>query len=437
MPLIGRNKEGLLAEETREIIRRYIGLPEQHFLESCVDCAACAPSCPFYEAVDKRYSPVRKAERMRRLYRAVGTLSGALLGRLVGASLPRSEEEVEEIYEVAYRCTNCGSCYYVCPHGIDSGRVISMLRGVLTLHGKVPPTLNVLAHLEALILKGKAAEAIEKWREKVRGLSVRHKVEPLGRGEYLLLLDIHSVFVDYKYVDDYLKVLDAAGISYSLPDRPLGVRPPISLTIGLFDTAREVMELIYDYAVQNGYDNIVILDGGYPYNDLKYFYTYIRARKPRNLEIMHVAQLIHDTYIEMGVPAFKRWGRAAYIPSCNIDTRGGLPAGTRLVEATAAVYDKHFIWPYSGAGWLCMLCPQTRLMYREGVGLDLILETVEFEDKITEDLKKIGWHLGDLAVKTSTGYHVFSCSEDITAIKASGHPEANPIHLSTWLAEHL
>ncbi len=430
-------KGGLLESETLEVIDEYLGMPELHFLEGCNDCEACATACPFYMGIDKNYSPAKMADEMRKLYKATSTISGKILGRLVGASLPQTREEVMKIYDLAYHCSNCGWCYYTCPHGIDSGVLINMLRSVLFRAGLAPQILNILARLESMLIERPADHIMKQWNEVVSSLREKHKTAEPGEAEYLILLDIYSAFVDRESTDLYLTILDEIGVKYALPDRPLGIRPPLALTLGHYESARKVAEFVYTYTLSRRARTLIVLDGGYPYNDLKFAFTYYKARKPAGLEVVHIANLIYDYYSEEGIPPFLKWGRATYIPSCNIDTRGGVAAGAKLVEATAKPYDKHLMWPYAGAGWLSLLCPYVREKLGEVLGVDIVTNVSEFEKTIIDHIKRVGAYLARQAVETSPGRHVFSCLDDIIVVRDSGVDGVNPVHLAKWLVDHL
>ena len=129
-------------------IARFAGVIDAvklHFLENCIGCAACAPSCPYYY-VDEKFSPVSKAENARHIYRKKLTYAGRLLGSLVSARLPRCESDLDNIVEAAYRCTNCGHCYLTCPMGIDSGMLVQgLLKIIATGTGWVPTILDIFA----------------------------------------------------------------------------------------------------------------------------------------------------------------------------------------------------------------------------------------------------------------------------------------------------
>lgn len=61
--------------------------PEIHYLEACIGCAACAPSCPYFY-VSEEYSPVDKAEAARRILRTKYTFAGRILGHSWGQRGP-------------------------------------------------------------------------------------------------------------------------------------------------------------------------------------------------------------------------------------------------------------------------------------------------------------------------------------------------------------
>ena len=431
-----KKPDHLFIKAVKDTMSYYLGLPEMHYLEGCADCQACAVSCPFYNAVSKRYSPKQKAEWLRKLYRREYTLSGKVLGALVGAWAPRNRDEAVKLVEYAYACSNCGWCYYTCPHGIDSGALIGMLRSVLYRYGEAPLPLKKMAKAEIEIIRGTPWRIQREWASLVEELRERHNAVRAGKSKYMVLLDIYTGLLHRDLVHAYLDVLDAAGYSYAIPDRPLGIRPPLPLTLGYYEAAREVAENVYNYAARNGARVLVVLDGGYPYNDLKYLYPRYRARKPEELEIVHVLEMIYAAYLADGLPAFTRYGRAAYIPSCNIDTRGGLGEARRLVEITAEHYDKHLMWPYAGIGYLSLLLPETREKMDQ-----YLLENLSAGDKHTErilkNIKLVAEYLAKEATKITPGVQVLSCMDDLYALRNVEVKGLHPVHIAYWLRNHL
>ncbi|MEB3845013.1 MAG: (Fe-S)-binding protein [Desulfurococcales archaeon] len=434
----GSSSKDRVEKAVKEIVRLYVGMPELHFLDSCVDCGVCAASCPWANAVSELlYAPHEKANKLRRMYRKTSTLSGKLLGPLVGAGIP-GEEELDEIMDAAYHCSNCGWCFYTCPHGVDSGAVIALLRGVLYRIGKTPTVLSMISETEKrILLKGEIPPTTMRiWTEKISELGERHEALPLGESKNLVLLTVYDIVVMPEVVDAYLTLLDAAGIKYSLPDTPLGVKPPFPFVIGDFEGAKQVAESIFNYAVSHGANTLIVLDGGYPYNDLKYLYRFYRAEKPKGLTVEHVLRILYDTYDSLGLPPLVRWGRAAYIPSGHIDTRGGIGDGAKLVEATAEKYDKHLLWPYGGLGNVSLSCPAILNPLGEALEVDLARKS-DVERRLEEHAKLVGLELAKQAAQTGPGYHVFSSMDDVKALEHVNYEGVRPIHIAVWLAKHL
>jgi len=431
----------LLVDETRAVLADFLGLPQLHYLESCVDCQACAEACPFVKAVSKVYSPYNKANGMRRLYRGTSTLMGRLFPWLFDAKLPSTEDEVSKLYDLAYNCTNCGWCYYTCPHGIDSGALINMLRGVLFLYNRVPEYLKELVIKEKELIESynKSFDLKDFWEDFTDKLERQHRISNFEEAEYMILLDLYSASVTPEIVDNYLTLLDASEIRYAIPDRPLGIRPPLSHIVANKELAIKTDTFIFNYVKSKGIDNLLIIDGGYQYNDLRFVSaSYYQIKKPRKLDVVHVLQVLWDNYIDTGKPVFVKWGRAGYIPSCNIDTRGGVGQGAKLVEETAQNFDKHLKWPYAGPGWLAILCPEIREKLSDVLNLKRAKEISKLEEKLIEHIRQIGVVLSQQAQLVTGGYHVFSCHEDIHIVNTATEAERlNAIHIAQWLVKHL
>ncbi len=443
LALKGREKSSEIREKlyraTKEIVRVYVGLPELHFLDTCIDCGVCAASCPWSAAISEfLYGPHAKAGKLRMMYRRTNTISGKILGPIVRAHVPDTEEELERIYDAAYHCSNCGWCFYTCPHGVDSGALVALLRSVLYRVGKVPRFLGALAKLEKeILLEDKMPlEASAIWEERLAEIRERHEALPLGEAPNLILLTLYDVTVGWESINAYFTLLDAAGIKYSVPDKPLGVKPPMPFVIGDLEGAKQVAESVYAYAVSKGAKSIVVLDGGYSYNDLRYFYTFYRATKPKGLEVTHVLKLLYETYDATGLPPLVRWGRAAYIPSGHIDTRGGIGDGAKLVEATTEKYDKYLLWPYAGVGNVSLT--SRKVIEQLGPIVGITLNDLDgMEKRLIEHIKLVADELVRQSVRTSPGYHIYSSMDDIIVLQESEEPGLKPMHIAVWLAKHL
>ncbi len=99
-------------------------------VEVCVHCGVCLDNCPTYVSTKDIYnSPVGRAELVRSVLKAE-SLSGKLLGGLVGAKR-LDEEQLETVYTYYYQCLECRKCAYACPFGIDQADLTRAVRNVM------------------------------------------------------------------------------------------------------------------------------------------------------------------------------------------------------------------------------------------------------------------------------------------------------------------
>ena len=105
------------------------------YMDVCVRCGACADKCHFYQGTgDPKNMPVVRAELLRSVYRRYFTMSGKLLGELVGAR-DLTEDVIKEWHYYFYQCTECRRCSVFCPYGIDQAEITLMGRELLNLLG--------------------------------------------------------------------------------------------------------------------------------------------------------------------------------------------------------------------------------------------------------------------------------------------------------------
>ncbi|AFA38943.1 Fe-S oxidoreductase [Pyrobaculum oguniense TE7] len=307
-----------------------------HYFENCMGCAACAPSCPYYY-VDKHYAPVEKAEFLREILRKKYTISGRLAGRLVGAKLPKSEEDFKKLMVFAYRCANCGRCYTTCPYGIDSGAMVNRLRQVLSSAGYAPTLLRQLSAMEKE--GGYVAAARKIWEDFLN--TAQAPVEKKS-ARVLLMVSLGDILISRQAVLDAVTVLKSVGEDFTLPGRPLGVFPPVGYTLGDLEAARAVVAEIVKYVESLSPQIVVILNGCYTYSYFRFEATNILRRK-FGFKLLHISELLAE-YLKSGRLKLKKLGiKVVLQDSCQLARRGGVvEEPRRVLEACADVLDvKH------------------------------------------------------------------------------------------------
>ncbi len=114
------------------------------WLNSCVHCGLCGPSCLFWLASggDPKMVPGRKVDLVASLYRRQHTIAGKFFPWLTGAG-DLSDEKKAEMVDLLYgACSMCGRCSLHCSIGINVAEVVRRGRTILSDEGEVPETLN-------------------------------------------------------------------------------------------------------------------------------------------------------------------------------------------------------------------------------------------------------------------------------------------------------
>jgi Fe-S oxidoreductase len=106
-------------------------------------CNRCAVSCPIYLATrDPRDIPCYRTNLLLEVYRRYFTLGGWLKSRFHNG-FELTEEVIDEMAELFYRCTACRRCTRECPLSIDHALITRLGRYLLSLLGIVPKALKV------------------------------------------------------------------------------------------------------------------------------------------------------------------------------------------------------------------------------------------------------------------------------------------------------
>jgi len=110
---------------------------------SSAKCSRCVVMCPLYQVTnDPQYIPCVRAGRLLDVYKRHFTVGG-WLGSRVGARPSMTDDDVDEIADLFYRCTVCRRCSLECPMGLDHGLITRLGRYVLSMAGIAPKALQV------------------------------------------------------------------------------------------------------------------------------------------------------------------------------------------------------------------------------------------------------------------------------------------------------
>jgi Fe-S oxidoreductase len=113
------------------------------YCASTAKCSRCVVTCPIYQITrDPRDIPCHRAGLLLDAYKRHFTVGGWLQSRL-GKGEELTDETVEEMADLFYRCTACRRCTLECPLGIDHGLITRLGRYILSMAGIAPKALQV------------------------------------------------------------------------------------------------------------------------------------------------------------------------------------------------------------------------------------------------------------------------------------------------------
>ena len=113
------------------------------YCTSNAKCNRCAVTCPVFLATgDPKDIPCYRTNLLLDVYKRYFTIGGWVKNRLLPGDV-LTEEKIDEMLDLFYRCTACRRCTQECPMGVDHGLITRLGRYVLSLIGIVPKALQV------------------------------------------------------------------------------------------------------------------------------------------------------------------------------------------------------------------------------------------------------------------------------------------------------
>ncbi len=152
-------------KELKGILKSRLNRPMKYYIDTCTRCGLCYDSCHAFNGIPKKeFSPVGRAEVLRRLYRKYTYPSGLLFPYFSDAA-KFTDTLMDQLHEAAWSCTGCRRCVVNCPFGIDTGMMMGVAKHLLVSYGTAPEELVMLA--DAAVEKGKS---IDEFKDGYRGV---------------------------------------------------------------------------------------------------------------------------------------------------------------------------------------------------------------------------------------------------------------------------
>jgi Fe-S oxidoreductase len=151
--------------ELKKILKSRLNRPLRYYMDTCTRCGLCYDTCHAFNGIPKKeYSPVGRAEVLRKLYKKYTRLSGFFFPYW-GDATKFDDTVMEQLREAAWSCTGCRRCMVNCPFGIDTGQIMGVAKHLLVVNGTAPEELVMLA--DAAVEKGKSIDQFKEGYQNV------------------------------------------------------------------------------------------------------------------------------------------------------------------------------------------------------------------------------------------------------------------------------
>jgi glycolate oxidase subunit GlcD len=166
---------------------------------ACINCAFCRLGCPTYDVTQLESRNARGRNIL-----AFNLMTGEI-------------DPSTELANSFYTCTTCNACTYFCPARIKVDQIIQKGREKLFAAGFAPEPVTALR--ESILNTDNVYAAKKDDRIAIYPPSIRKKIE-IGevkqKADTLLFMGCVSSYLDMKIVPSLFKIMDAAGVDYTM-----------------------------------------------------------------------------------------------------------------------------------------------------------------------------------------------------------------------------
>ena len=337
-----------------EVMRAQMDTRVMSYLSSCVHCGICAEACLFYtETGDARYTPIYKAEPLRKLWRQEYTFWGKLAASM-GLSSKLDEQDLADWEELVYDgCTMCSRCSLVCPVGIDIAYLIRKVKEGLAAAGFSPEGL-VEAGKRAVEIGSpmgvtlKTLQATIRVQEKETGLKIPVDVEG---ADYLCLFSSGEIAGFPEFIGSLAKIFKATGVSWTISSDYFEATNT-GVQLGNSKMAATLVERVVAAAEKLKVKNLISPECGHAYTTIRWDAPNIIGR-PLPFRVVHIMELLDELRSDgrLQTSGFTD-EKLSYHDPCNAGRRGGvLEQPRKLLNMVAPNYVD---LPETGAmNWCC------------------------------------------------------------------------------------
>jgi Fe-S oxidoreductase len=296
------------------------------YFSSCVHCGLCAEACLFYtETRDPRYTPIRKLEPMKKLWRREHTFWGKL-GKAMGWSEPLTEADFADWERLVYdSCTLCGRCSMVCPVGNDITYMIRRIREGFSVAGYAPDgmkeaTQRALTIGSPMGVTLKTLQASLARVEKETGEKI-----PLDRAgaDYMIIFSSMEIVNFPEFIESIARIFKRAGLSWTVSSEAFEATNS-GIQIGNKEAAAELVRRVVDAAERLGVKYVISPECGHAYTAIRWEGPNLIGR-PYKFEVIHILELLEQLKAQGRIRLEGRDQRPMTLHDpCQIVRRGGV-----------------------------------------------------------------------------------------------------------------
>jgi Fe-S oxidoreductase len=338
-------------KELKGILKSRLNRPMRYYVDTCTRCGLCYDTCHAYNGIPKKeFSPVGRAEVLRKLYKRYTRPSGILFPYLTDAA-GFSDKVMDELYEAAWSCTGCRRCEVNCPFGIDTGMMMGVAKHLLVANGTAPEDLVMLA--DAAVEKGKSInEFKDNYRNVIRELE-KTVQQKLGLPSSEDLIPMEKMNADILYVGlagahsivNPAVIFNAAKENWTLSFFE-------GVNFGFFagdpEKANFIAQRIIKEATALNVKEVVMVECGTAFRILKN----LTGKHP--FKVSSIVEVIHR-YMESGKIKLKKnsvTDAVTYHDPCQLGRNGGIFEEPREILKNM-VSDYREMTPTRGQNWCC------------------------------------------------------------------------------------
>jgi len=259
-------------EKLLDLFRSKLDRPMRYYLDVCTRCGICKDACFAYASVPKvEYTPVWRAEVVRKIYKRYFTWAGKLLP-FWGESREIDDETMRQLYDAAYTCTGCRRCMVYCPFGIDTQAIQSIAKLLLIGNESAPEELSMLA--DASVEKGKHLELYrESFSQGIKNLEKEVISKWKGESDQIIPLDVEGANILYVALAGAHSIVPAASILNAAKENwTLSFFEAVNFGAFVGDPIKTqiIAKRIIDEAIRLGVKEVTICECGTAYRVMKH-----------------------------------------------------------------------------------------------------------------------------------------------------------------------